>query len=174
MKSSIDLFIHQDGKGPKVLTVSESDTVQAILERAGVTKPGDYRLTIVDDAAVLDDESADHHPNHDDTLLPQTIEAKKVKHGSHLFCHHCRKVSVTVFYKHCSSEVELPPRVRIRRLLKWALKEFKLSDEDVKNLYLSVSGQKLGARPTQHLGEFVKPPICEVSFDLLPNPKING
>lgn len=131
MKSEIHLY----GEGqpsPVTLHVAEESLIHDILvaaQKAGLL-PGDANLKEILVFDVEEDEPLSHeklvkHPD-------------KKRHRFHF--HRCRAIEVTVVLNLVKHVRAFPPSTPVRKVLQWALHEFKLTGADAENKELHVGG----------------------------------
>lgn len=131
MKSEIHLY----GEGqpsPVTLHVAEESLIHDVLvaaQKAGLL-PADANLKEILVFAVEEDEPLPHekpvkHPD-------------KKRHRFHF--HRCRAIEVTVVFNLVKHARAFPPSTPVRKVLQWALREFKLTGADAENKELRVGG----------------------------------
>ncbi|HTQ40237.1 MAG TPA: hypothetical protein VMJ32_14515 [Pirellulales bacterium] len=172
MKNEFELFLHREGVQPECLVATPEETLRKLLKQDGVgIDVASFAIEVVAPDGI-------ESPGDDDLVSPEfdaTLASIGVKSGYHIFCHRCRSVAVVVHYQERTEERHFASRTRIGYVLDWALSKFPLAEgQDKKHMFLQVNGTKVGARRTQDLCEFVHEGKCHLTFDLLPDPKIQG
>ena len=67
------------------------------------------------------------------------------------------------------------PGTTIARVKRWAAeKEFGMSREEASEHVLQLSGSQERPAPGTHLGALVTCKVCKLSFDLVPDERVNG
>jgi len=91
-----------------------------------------------------------------------------------LHCHPCRRVSVTVNFGADQVSFKLPPVSTVSIVLKRAVKKLGL-DPDMDDAYLLVLlGSSESLPPDTAIGSLTGGEDCDVEFDLVLEPTING
>lgn len=103
-----------------------------------------------------------------------TVESLSGKHGVRLHIHRCRRVSVRVAYSGRVVEHVFGPGRTIGAVKKSTAKEFGISKEDAAELILQIAGTHEQPDLDVHIGTLAACPTCSISFDLVPNPRIQG
>ncbi len=161
---SIDFFIHEGHQPPRLAKARGDETLEAILRREGVALDDDVHLFVSDAAA---DDEADGEPDEHEPLPPGlTMTAAGVMRHGHVHCHHCKRVQVSVNYQSKTKERLFAPHARIRRIRRWAQKEFELTGPAAGDFVLQPCGSDVDAGLQQHVAEFVRDQTCSVCFDL--------
>lgn len=149
--------IHLFGEGqpsPVIIDVGDDAKIADVLssaQRAGVIA-GDVQLK---DLFVfgLDEE---------EPLAPdQRIGGGEKRPKLH--CHRCRKIEVTVTFNLDRKSRSFAPSTLVSKVLKWALREFKLTGADAENKELRIGGQNGQAMLEEApIGSYVRHPHCEI------------
>lgn len=92
-----------------------------------------------------------------------------------IHCHRCRKIEVTVVFNLKKHTKALAPGAEVRRVLKWALKEFGLTgaDADNKELRLGGAGGEV-LNEDAAIGSYAHYPKCEVTAYLVDIVQVQG
>lgn len=152
--------VHICGEGtPTPVSVSQLPEAAALIAAAkerGIV-PADAKVEEVILFALDEDEplSADRLKTHGKERL-------------RIHCHRCRKVEVTVVFNGQKHAKAFAPSVLVRRVLKWAIKEFGLKGADAENKELrlgSASGQAM--KDDAAIGSYVHYPKCELTAYLV-------
>ena len=97
------------------------------------------------------------------------------KHGLKVHIHRCRKVQVEVNYNGQTVERRFGPGTTIARVKRWAAeREFGMSPDEAGEHVLQITGTDDRPEPGRHLGTLVAYPDCHISFDLVPDERIQG
>lgn len=149
--------IHLYGEGqpsPVIIDVGDDAKIADVLgaaQRAGVIG-GDAQLKDVH-LFRLDEEE----PMAADQTVGQGDKRPK------LHCHRCRKIEVTVTFNLDRKSRSFPPSTLVGKVLKWALREFKLTGADAENKELRIGGQNGQAMLEDvPVGSYVRHPQCEL------------
>ncbi len=159
--------IHLSGEGnPTPVSVAHSTsaaTLFAAAQQAGVI-PADAKAEDVH--LFLDGE--------EEPLAADQLK-NPAKDRIRIHCHRCRKITVTVVFNLKKHQKAFPPGTEVRRVLKWALKEFGLSGADAENKELRVgdaSGQVLTEDTA--IGCYAHYPKCEITAYLVDIVQVQG
>ena len=164
---NIELYVHtHDGVDPKLVQASEESTITELLEII-VTAGGlggkveEAILVFTEDC----DEPVEHH---------RKLSQCEIRHRHHIHCHRCRKVQVSVFYNGEHHET-FGPATTIKRVLKWAVKAFKLSQVDATDKILVLKGRGNEELPLDaHIGSYTQPHLCSVELCLTAPVEVQG
>jgi hypothetical protein len=105
------------------------------------------------------------------------VRLRDLGHGkSHkVHVHRCRHIAVSVTFNGKAKEHRFSPAATVARVKRWAAeKAFEMSPEEAAEHVLQLSGTTERPSPGTHLGTLAKHPHCHVSFDLVPNERVNG
>lgn len=115
-------------------------------------------------------EDADE-PLGDDVI----IESLAGPRGAKVHVHRCRRVAVSIHFAGRTLEYAFGPGATVGRLKHWAaVEELGMSKEDASEHVLQITGTTERPRPSAHVGTLSKCPQCAVSFDLVPEQRVNG
>jgi hypothetical protein len=163
----IDIYVHtHEGAEPKLVKASEDSSVKQLIDAitaAGGLKanPDETFLLFLEDV----DEPLEHH---------RKLCECEIRHRHHVHCHCCHRIKVSVFYneeKHAS----FPPSTTVKRVLKWAIKEFKLTPADAADKILVLKGSAKDELPLDaHIGSFAHPHECAVNLCLTAPVEVQG
>lgn len=162
---TIAVFIHLAGEKPQIAKLQPTDTLAEALQRAGIALDEQMQLFIshgdTDEGdADTDEDALDAVPS------ATTVAAAGIKHHSHVHCHRCRRIEVSVNFQGQTQIRMFVPNSRIARVRRWAQRVFRLTGPSAGDFTLQVCGSDLGTRPNQDLAEFVVPGTCSACFDL--------
>jgi|SRR6267154_860325 len=94
--------------------------------------------------------------------------------GLKVHVHRCRRIEVSVTFN-STREHAFAPSATIARVKRWATETaFPMSPEEAGEHVLQISGTDERPSPGTHLGTLTSCPACRVSFDLVPNERVNG
>lgn len=89
--------------------------------------------------------------------------------------HRCRHVEVAVTFNNQTGRHQFGPGTTVARVKRWAAEhKFKMSPEEASEHVLQIAGTHERPVPGTHLGALSMCPKCMVSFDLVPDQRVNG
>jgi hypothetical protein len=95
--------------------------------------------------------------------------------SANLHLHRCRHVDVTVRFNGRPAERKFAPSATIARIKHWAaVKQFGMTEEQAAEHLLQIAGTKDRPAPGVHAGTLTSCPGCKVTFDLVPDERVNG
>lgn len=162
---TIQIYGHfENVREPKLVEVPEHGSVNDVLtnvEREFGFAPNGHGSNVF-----LEDE---------ESPLQKEDNAEKagIKKKSHVHCHRCQKVQVTVFYNGEDKPLSFPPSATGKNILKKAVKAFSIQEADAGDYLLKLE-DKTVLQPTDHIGSFVSYPHCEVKLFLTPTKPVQG
>lgn len=89
-------------------------------------------------------------------------------------CDTCRKILVAARYAGRTVSFSISPAAKIRRVLLRAAKELEIPDTDTARLKLVLAATGAAPRPDVSLGTVAIGPDCDIIFDVVSEPNING
>lgn len=123
-----------------------------------------------DAAALLFLEDADEPVSNE-----ATIESVAGPRGAKVHVHRCRRVVVLVHFAERTLERAFGPGATIARIKRWAAEqELNMSSDEASEHVLQITGSTTRPRPNTHIGTLARCPECTVSFDLVPDQRVNG
>lgn len=162
---TIDIFIHRAGEKPQIAKIQPNDTLADALQRAGIAL--DEQMQLFVSHGDTEEADADTHEDALDAVPPGTTAAEAgIRHHSHVHCHRCRRIEVSVNFQGQTQTRKFAPNARIARVRRWAQRVFRLTGPSAGDFTLQVCGSDRGTRPNQDLAEFVDPGTCSACFDL--------
>jgi len=168
MKKDKQIYVHGEGlKEAKFIEIDSETKMSDIIKE----------FEAITGVASTNDAPVECYADDDDNPLDRssTAGSKKIDKRSHVHCHRCRKVEVTVTYNGREEKFSFPPQTKAEKVFKKAIKEFKISDSDASNLVLrSGSGQGEILQDDDHIGSFVNYPACHLSLYLTPKKQVQG
>ena len=161
---TLDLFIQGEGlSGIKYIEIESYSTFGAIKARLieQYNIPTEALLFVEDMDKPLDDGS--NAVQHASTA------------GLKLHFNRCSKLDVLVTFNGETARCQFAPSATVSRVKKWvAERKFKMSDAEVGEHVLQISGTYERPAPGTHIGVLSPPGACEVKFDLVPDERVNG
>lgn len=161
---SIDIFYQGDGIPALEHIETDAETTFGALLALIVKKHGldDECLLFLED----EDEPADGEA---------AIGKKASRAGIKVHIHRCRKVAVSVHFKDKTVRDEFPPSATIARIKRWAaVRKLGMTEEEASHHHLQLTGTTDQPNPSIHVGTLARCPKCNVEFDLVTTPIVNG
>lgn len=162
--SKLTVFIQVHGR-PGIVEAALSETstlgdLQDALAAAGVQFDNELFVFV---------DEAEHH-QHGDRHRP----LDGLKHGSRIHVTRCKHIKTTVHFLNETTERDFPPGTRVRRVKEWAVQVFKMNPKDAAEHVLQLCNST--KRPTSDtpLHELVEGHSCTISFDLIPEKRVEG
>lgn len=159
----IDIFYQ--GEGLREIQHLEIDSVKSYreLKELIVGKHG------VDQEVILFMEDEDDPVDNSDTIK---------KHPHHncakIHLHRCRQIEVTVTFNGEKLLHRFSPSITIARVKQWATTKLGMSNVEASEHVLQISGTQNRPTAGTHIGSLTAKPCCQLSFDLVPDQRING
>jgi hypothetical protein len=95
--------------------------------------------------------------------------------GCKLHLHRCRHIEVAVTFAGETVDHRFSPGTTIARIKRWAAEhKFGMTEEEASEHRLQITGTDERPAPGTHIGTLATCPACRVSFDLVPDERING
>jgi hypothetical protein len=160
----VGVFYQREGSGDiEHLEIDSALSVAQLKEMIDAKHSGDATaLIFVEDA---DD------PLENEVTIGSIADARGVK----VHIHGCRRVAVNVHFAGRTLERAFGPGATVARVKKWAAEqELKMSPEEAGEHVLQLTGSTNRPRPNTHIGTLARCPTCTVSFDLVPDQRVNG
>ena len=89
--------------------------------------------------------------------------------------HRCKRINVSVTFNGRTVSDTFAPGTTVGRLKKWAAeKQFHMSPDEAGEHVLQIAGTQDRPAPNVHVGSLATHPACHVTFDLVPNERVNG
>lgn len=98
-----------------------------------------------------------------------------ITHRSNLHCHRCHKIEVRVSLNGTNLCHVFPPSTRIAKVKAWAADAFgKSGFEEADEMALQLAGTTEQPNAEVHIGTLVTHPTCELAFNLIGKPLVQG
>ena len=95
--------------------------------------------------------------------------------GVKVHVHRCHKIEVRVTFNNETVQHKFSPGTTVAKVKRWAAeKKFGMSPEEAGEHVLQLAGTKDRPNPGTHIGALVTHHKCEVSFDLVPDERVQG
>lgn len=161
---SIDIFYQGEGiPALEHIEVDEATTFKALLDLIAKKHGLDgASLLLLED----EDEPADE----------KAVVGKKAGcAGIKVHVHRCKKIAVSVHFKDKTVRDDFAPSATIARIKRWAaVRKFGMTEEEASDHHLQLTGTTDQPDPGTHVGTLTRGRKCEVAFDLVTTPKVNG
>jgi len=95
-------------------------------------------------------------------------------HGIKVHLHRCKHIEVSVRFNGETVHHQFAPAATVARVKHWAAEKFGMSKDDASEHVLQITGTHDRPKPSTHIGTLAKCPHCKVSFDLVPDERVNG
>lgn len=125
-------------------------------------------IAIDADTVIFIDEAEAPH------AMTPDLPATDLKRGSHVHVTKCKKIEVTINYLAETATHNFAPGSRVRRVKAWAVDKFKLSAHDAEEHVLQLCGTTRRPASDTPLNELTDGKTCAVSFDLVPEKRVEG
>jgi hypothetical protein len=125
-------------------------------------------IVIVAEAFIFIDEAEE--PIHGQRHEP----VHGLKHGGRVHVTRCRRIKTTVHFLDKTAEHEFPPGTRVRAVKAWAGHTFKLNPKDTAEHVLQLCNSTERPPSDTPLHQLVRGHGCELSFDLVPEKRVEG
>lgn len=160
----INLFCQGEGIGEILHIEIEPDVSFAILKSRLAEQhriPDDVLLFIEDEDEPIDE-----------TVL---VKDRATATGLKVHIHHCRYVKVIVMFNARAVECNFPPSATVARVKRWAAeREFGMSEDEAGEHVLQIAGTHDRPAPGTHIGALTDDRADSLSFDLVPDERVNG
>jgi hypothetical protein len=108
----------------------------------------------------------------DEAVLVATLDCIA---GLKLHLHRCGEVAVAVTFAGETVQHMFRPGATIARIKRWAAElKFRMTEEESSEHRLQIAGTHDRPAPGTHIGTLAACPDCRVSFDLVPDERVNG
>lgn len=108
----------------------------------------------------------------DEAVLIATLDCIS---GFKLHLHRCQHVEVAVTFAGETVHHSFRPGATIARIKRWAAeRKFGMTEEEASEHRLQITGTHDRPAPGTHIGTLATCPTCRVSFDLVPDERVNG
>lgn len=161
--STIKIYLHEENKKEsRYLTVNSDTTIADLLKIALPEHNGESENFQV---FIEDEETPKNKGDH--------LAHIGVKDKSHIHCHRCKKIKVSVSYNGQSFEHAVEPSLTAKRIKKKAGEKFGISVSDLADLVLQLPDESV-LQDHDHIGSFVSFPECKIHLNLIPQNLIQG
>jgi hypothetical protein len=143
----------------KVKTGAHLQEIIVAVAKVGNFSPKDAYL-------FLENEKTPLNPEH---LLDEKHPRHKVHH-----VHTQKEIGVEVFFNGQEHKMHFSPATTVKKVLAWAAHQFKISEQDATEVYLSIHGSAAPISGTAHIGRFVPHDKHTLLLDMITPVKVNG
>jgi len=163
--NNLQIYLHGENEAsPKLIEISEGASLREIIEIyqhefANSGQAEEINIYLEDEGEALEK----HH----------SLKDAGIKHRSHVHCHRCKKVEVTVIYNGDDKSFEFSPATKAKNVLKKAINAFGISESDAHD-YLLKLDDKTVLQPDDHIGSFTSSPRCQVKLFLTAKKPVQG
>ena len=159
------IYVQVEGeKKPKLVEVPSTASIKDVL--APLAAQG---VHVGDDIVMFVEDEEDELPQH------ERLHEHNIKHRDHLHCHRCRKIEVRVSLNGTNHCQVFPPSTRIAKVKKWAAPLFEKDGFDgTDEMALQIANSTEQPSDDAHIGTLVTHPACELTFDLIGKPLVQG
>ena len=162
--STLSLFVQEQGQsGIREVIVAERITAHDLhiaFASSGVQLAADSFVFLDEIDIPLDRES--HEP------------IGNLHHGHRVHVSRCRQIRVTVNYLDRQAHREFGASRRLRAVKEWAVKEFGLDHKDAAEHVLQLHGTTERPASDTPLHTLLRGPHCHLTFDLVPEKRVEG
>ena len=169
-------FVHMKGQKARAVQALATDSVAAIVQKAGFEVTPEMGIFLGECIDALAHEASEQEEDHHQPVGHGHRPGEHGHHGGHIHCHHCHRVLVGVTFNGTEKHRKFSPATTIDTVRLWAINRFGITPADADRLILVVNGASTDDPPptTEHLGDLVTGHTCDLSFQLIPDPRING
>lgn len=166
MSKEIEVYVHGEGATSlRLLKINEEATIADLLQlaqKSGSFEPSDahhFKICLEDE-----DKMHEHH---------QVLRACGIRHKSHVHCHRCQHINVSISYNGVVKSRSFGPSTTGKNILRWALHEFELKGPDAVDKVLRLSDKDV-LDADAHIGTLAKFPACSVELSLTAKVEVQG
>lgn len=166
MENQFEIFIQGVGiPKPKLVKISGEGNVQDLLEIArenGLPHDigSEVQVWLGDQEEPLD--------------LSSSLKDAGVTRRSLIHIHTCRKIHVAVNYQSQTKQHPFSPSTTVRTVELWAEDKFQLSGSDASDYQLQICNSDEKPSGDVQIGLLVQPGQCQICFDVVTKPQIQG
>lgn len=160
----IEVFVEGEGLAAMLLIeIDPNETVEVILTRAK-----EHGAIIEEDTIVLVEGRAEP--------IERSRSAHEVGIHKHhrIHVHRCKEVKVKFTYNGDSQSYEFKANETVATVRTWALNHFPIDAALKVNMILRFCGTTSEPDLERHIGTYAKHGACEVCFDLVLDPRVQG
>lgn len=128
-------------------------------------------LALAADAPLDIVASVDEDTTLDESSLKDLVKGDKPKH---VYAGKCRQIAVSVSFNGVVKSDTVPPSVKVKKVLKWAIKEFGISLGDAPKMELRLTETGNGLAVDYPIGVFVTGTECALKLFLVNKEIHNG
>lgn len=112
----------------------------------------------------------------EEPLAPTVVVGEIFRTGpGKVHVHRCRRVEVTVSFGQEVAKGPFGPGATIAHVKRWAAeRKFHMTPADAAEHRLQIAGTHERPPPGTHIGTLVSCPACHLSFDLVPDKRVQG
>jgi hypothetical protein len=114
----------------------------------------------------LEDSDEPIHSDH-------AAEKAGIKKRTHIHCHRCKKIAVTIFYNGEDKLLHFPPSNTAKIILRKAIHDFNINESDAGDYLLKLDDKTI-LQPSDHIGSYASFPHCQVKLFLTPTKPVQG
>jgi hypothetical protein len=164
----VQLFVQGEGsKQIRLISIDAGASVGDLVAELAAKFSGEFPMAVGDVAVMLED---------DDREIPgsATLAEAGLTNRKRVHVHRCRKVRVSVNFNGNTINDDLPPSTTVRKIKKWADKEFEIDKIDATAHALQLCGGPDRPDEDAHVGTLTNNAACSVCFDLVPKQRVEG
>lgn len=163
--STLRIYVQVEGqKKPQMIEIASNARIKDVL--APLAAQG---IHVGDDVVMFVEDEERELPHHGH------LHEHGIKHRDRLHCHRCRKIEVRVSLNgtnHCQA---FPPSARVAKVKEWAASAFEKNGfEGLDEMALQLAGTTERPEADVHIGTLVTYPNCEIAFNLIGKPLVQG
>ena len=125
-------------------------------------------ITIDAETFIFVDEAEEHEKG----LSHEPVHG--IKRGCRIHVSRCKRIKTSVHYLEKTAEKEFSPGARVRTVKAWAVHEFKLNTKDAGEHVLQICNSTERPATDTPLHQLTHGHHCHLSFDLVPEIRVEG
>ena len=162
--NSIDLFCQ--GKGLREIVHIELDLDETF---------ADLKTRLVEEHRIPDDVLLFIEDEDEPIDVGILVKDRATATGLKVHIHHSHSVKVTVMFNGKTVECHFAPSATVARVKCWAAeREFGMSRDEAGEHVLQIAGTHVRPAPGTHIGALTDDEADSLSFDLVPDERVNG
>lgn len=162
----IEVYVHGIGNKVELIRVNEESLVVDVLKAAKNARLIDDASEDVMDVFIGDSDEPAHKEHR--------LHHLGVQERSHIICHHCKKIDVSISYNGVIKIDRFSPTAKVGVVLKWTLRAFGLSGHDAAHMVLRVDGTQNDLPNDARIGSIVMRPHCSLKLYLTKLVRVEG